>query len=364
VRPQQRRRRRHARYLAPDGAQDPSPGSARENLRRLLDHPACPMGANDGQRKFQSLGREMRRILTNRMVVFGLAASKATVLRGSRSRHMMRRQGMPVNRERWTEGTPSRVVLTPADIDKAQTFYQGLFGWEYDKPSEQHGPYVTARLNGDVVAALEPALGNDSPAPRWVTYIAADDAATVTSRITALGGSILVPPTKIASDGSMAVVADPGGAVFGLWQAEGLIGVERYNEPGALFWNEARVRDYDAGRTFYADVFNYRFTDIGGEGVELSMYTLGETAHNVGGIGPVAALGENVPPHWRTCFFVADVDAACVKAKELGGDVLAEPWPVLEATMAHLVAPGGETFLVGWRPDVHDYARASARLSS
>jgi predicted enzyme related to lactoylglutathione lyase len=271
---------------------------------------------------------------------------------------------MPVHSERWTVGTPCRVVLTPADAHKAQTFYHGLFGWDYDAPSEQHGPYVTARLNGDVVATLQPAFGTNAPAPKWTTYLAADDAASIASRITALGGSTLVPATKVGFDGIMALVADPGGAVFGLWQAEGLIGVERYNEPGTLFWNEARVRDYDAGKRFYAEIFDYRFTDIGGEGVELSMYTLGDTAHNVGGIGPVAALGKNVPPHWRTCFFVADVPAACTKAKELGGNVLTEPWSVLEATMAHLIGPGGETFLIGWRPDVHDYARARARPST
>ncbi len=39
----------------------------------------------------------------------------------------------------------------------------------------------------------------------------------------------------------MAVVQDPTGAFFSIWQAKGSIGAEIVNEPGTLCWNELRL---------------------------------------------------------------------------------------------------------------------------
>jgi hypothetical protein len=50
----------------------------------------------------------------------------------------------------------------------------------------------------------------------------------------------------------VSVRPSPTGGLFGLWQSGGHTGVDLYNEPGSLTWNEAMVGDYQAGMDFYA----------------------------------------------------------------------------------------------------------------
>ena len=97
----------------------------------------------------------------------------------------------------------------------------------------EFGGYATARLNGDAVAGIGPAQGEDAPPSAWTTYLAADDAEATAGKITAAGGQVLMPAMTIGSFGTMAVVTDPTGGVFGLWQSGDHKGVDLYNEPGS-----------------------------------------------------------------------------------------------------------------------------------
>ena len=51
----------------------------------------------------------------------------------------------------------------------------------------------------------------------WHVYFAVADADASTAKVTELGGSVVVPPFDTPI-GKMAVVADPQGAVFSLFQ--------------------------------------------------------------------------------------------------------------------------------------------------
>jgi uncharacterized protein len=94
----------------------------------------------------------------------------------------------------WPDGAPCWVDLGVADIARASAFYAGRFGWDI-----QPGP----------------------PEP---------------------GGQLFVDPFEVMDVGRMAVAADPGGAVLGIWQARAHIGVGLANEPGTLCWNENHTR--------------------------------------------------------------------------------------------------------------------------
>ena len=62
--------------------------------------------------------------------------------------------------------------------------------------------------------------------------------------------------------GRMAVAADPGGAVFGIWQARAHTGFGLANEPGSVCWNENMSRELDRNKAFYQAVFGYEYSDI------------------------------------------------------------------------------------------------------
>src|SRR5687767_792942 len=82
----------------------------------------------------------------------------------------------PMDKTRtYPSGVPCWLDIEPADLDEAERFYGGLFGWTFAnaKPPELPGYYVIAQCDGRDVAGLA------SPEPvstgAWNTYIAADD---------------------------------------------------------------------------------------------------------------------------------------------------------------------------------------------
>jgi uncharacterized protein len=61
----------------------------------------------------------------------------------------------------------------------------------------------------------------------------------------------------------MAVLMDPEGAVFCLWQARKHRGAHIVNEPGSLNFNVLNTRDPAAARRFYGAVFGWTTLDLG-----------------------------------------------------------------------------------------------------
>ncbi len=75
------------------------------------------------------------------------------------------------------------------------------------------------------------------------------------------GGSVIAEPMDVIDLGTMAVFADPSGAVFGVWQPGTFPGAGLVNEPGALSWNELNTRDVAGAKEFYGAVFGWAFED-------------------------------------------------------------------------------------------------------
>jgi predicted enzyme related to lactoylglutathione lyase len=108
--------------------------------------------------------------------------------------------------------------LVTGDIDAAHRFYGGLFGWTFEAvDTGPDGPAVEAVRNE---GTLNASLLVDAEAPaHWRPYftVASTDAAA--DQVAGLGGSVLLGPIP-TGDGSIAVVTDPQGAVFGLFEGE------------------------------------------------------------------------------------------------------------------------------------------------
>src|SRR5688572_26461211 len=134
----------------------------------------------------------------------------------------------------YAAGTPSWVELSTKDADASLAFYSGLFGWTATDATEQFGGYRTFMDDGQSVAGLNP-MGE---LPVWTTYVATDDADDSAERVRANGGTVMVEPMDVGALGRMAVFVDPGGAVFGVWQAGEHRGADKVNAPGALVWND------------------------------------------------------------------------------------------------------------------------------
>ena len=222
----------------------------------------------------------------------------------------------------WPAGTPCWVDLLTPDLARARAFYAGLFGWSIrSEPPEANG-YCIAEVDGRDVAGMAPKLDTAGLPTAWTTYFATDAADMTAGSILAAGGQLLAEPFDVLDAGRMAMAADPGGAVFGIWEARAHLGAKLAGESGALAWSQNMSRRPAGNMAFYRSVFGYTFDGAGTADPGYATVNLNGSA--VGGIGELDTghpAGE--PAHWSVYFAVTDADAAAARAAEMGGEVIA-----------------------------------------
>ena len=96
----------------------------------------------------------------------------------------------------------------------------------------------------------------------WNTYVAVASADDTAEKVGAAGGKVLQGPFDVMDAGRMAVVADPEGAVFCIWEAKENIGAKVVNEHGALNFNGLATRDAAKAEAFYGEVFGWKLLSI------------------------------------------------------------------------------------------------------
>jgi predicted enzyme related to lactoylglutathione lyase len=250
-------------------------------------------------------------------------------------------------------GTFSWVDLSTTDPDAAKGFYSDLFGWEFeDMPAGEGMTYSMARLNGDYAAALSAQMEQEREQgvpPHWSNYVTVQSAADAASRAKELGGTVLVDAFDVLDSGRMAVLQDPTGAVFSVWEPRESIGAGVVNVPGALTWNELHTGDIDSAISFYTELFGWTTEAMDtGDGPAYHVIRNGERSN--GGIMGIQA-GE--PPNWLPYFGVSSLDDSISKAESGGAQKLAGPIPMPQGKIAVLRDPQGAVFAL-WEGSMED----------
>jgi len=237
-------------------------------------------------------------------------------------------------------GTPTWIDLGIPDLDRAKSFYGAVFGWEFDTGSAESGHCTTALLDGRRVAAIAPDEGESEF--WWNVYLAVDDCDAATEAVLAAGGSVAVEPVDVMTEGRMALVVDPVGAPFGLWQARDHIGCEVVNEPNSLVRNDLVTPTAEPARAFYASVFGFGL-DRNEDLPEFDFTFLRRPdGHEVAGI---FGSPEAVRSRWATTFEVADTDAALARVVAAGGKA-GEASDMVYGRIATVTDPFGAEFSV------------------
>ncbi|HEY6064818.1 MAG TPA: VOC family protein [Thermoanaerobaculia bacterium] len=232
-----------------------------------------------------------------------------------------------VEMTRYEPGTFCWVELATSDAEAAKRFYTSLFGWTFDDRPGGGGIYTLLLRNGKEVAALygmSPQEGGIPP--HWNSYVSVEKADDAASRARELGGSVLMGPFDVMEHGRMAVVQDPAGATFSVWEPKAHIGARIVNEPGSFCWNELYTTDPRRASDFYSKLFGWtreaRHMDFGD-------YVIFEmSGRMMAGMMQVPKEWGPVPPHWLVYFAVDDCDATVAKARGLGAGVTVEPMDV------------------------------------
>ncbi|MFF1500387.1 VOC family protein [Streptomyces sp. NPDC058316] len=289
----------------------------------------------------------------------------------------------------FAQSAPCWVDVQLPDLEAGKRFYGELFGWTFRAGD---GPYADAFSGGKLVAALVAKQDGRMPTA-WGIYFATDDIVAAVARVREAGGQVIIDPVRAGRAGAVAQAADPGGAVFGLWQAGDREGFEKQNEPVSFCWTEVHTRHKDRVDAFYEEVFGFQGTDLGTSGREESGGgepgggEPGEdeaSEEEPGGAGPGAprpgaaesgrdvdfrmwspagtepgpdtavggrsvitdAFPAEMPSYFLTYFAVEDCNATAGHAVRLGGRISAPPFDIPYGRMAVLQDDQGAVFAV------------------
>jgi uncharacterized protein len=249
-------------------------------------------------------------------------------------------------RTKYTPGTFSWADVTTTDQAAAKAFYSGLFGWEAeDMPVGDGVFYSMMRLNGHDVAAISPQPQQQRDAgvpPAWNSYITVESADAAADSAKQLGATVHAPPFDVMEAGRMAVIQDPQGAFFMVWEPRQHIGAGFVNAPGALAWNELSSPDLDASAAFYGDLFGWKTEPFEGSPQRYLVVKNGDRAN-----GGIRELGDQpAPPHWLVYFGIDDIESGLARVTELGGSKMTDAIDIGIAKIGIVQDPLGATFAI------------------
>ena len=248
--------------------------------------------------------------------------------------------------DRHQPGTFCWFELATSDQDAAKEFYSNMFGWTPDdQPMGEGETYTMLKLRGRDVGALHKARPGQPTA--WGEYIAVTSADAAAEKAKSLGGNVVMPPFDVFEAGRMAVVQDPAGAFFSLWEAKLNPGVGLFAEPGAPCWSELATSDVEAAKTFYSGLFGWNLKT--GSADSPMPYTEIHAGDGppFGGMYPMPPQMQGVPPHWMPYFAVDDTDAFVTKATSNGASTIVPPTDIPDVgRFAVIRDPQGAVFAV------------------
>lgn len=243
------------------------------------------------------------------------------------------------------QGTPIwyELASNPATRAAAEKFYAQLLGWEVVDSGMEGFDYNLAKSGEEMVAGMM-AMPEDvqNMPPFWMTYFTVDDADATVAAAQKVGGSVHRPPADIPNTGRFAILADPGGAAFGILQPLPMEGEENLEDCGHdaaphCGWIELMSPDLDAAFGFYSGLMGWQKSeafDMGDAGIYQVF------SHDGKEIGGMTGIGRAGRPMWLPYFTVPGVTSAIDRIRDLGGSVAHGPVEV----------PGGAFIAVAQDP--------------
>jgi hypothetical protein len=239
--------------------------------------------------------------------------------------------------------------LGTTDQNRAKQFYSSLFAWT---PTDQSmGPdsfYTIFKLDGrDAAAAytLRTDQREHAVPPHWMIYVAVKSADETADRAKQLGATILAPPFDVFESGRMAVIQDPTGAAFSIWQAKQHPGTGVTGTDGTVCWADLNTPDAPGAAEFYEALFGW--VTKPGEHDSSGYLHIQNHGEFIGGIPSAEQRNSQAPPHWLLYFQTSNCDQSAKKAEQTGATLYVPPMTVPNVgRMSFIADPQGAAFAI------------------
>ena len=239
--------------------------------------------------------------------------------------------------------------LMTTDPEAAIGFYQKTIGWGV-MPWQQDPSYRMFMWNGVPMAGLMLLPEQELAAgarPHWLSYVGVADTDAAVIRAGALGAKTVLEPMDVPTVGRVGVLADPQGALFGVYQptqpgpdSDALI-------LGDFSWHDLATDDWKSAWEFYRAIFGWEYDsqmDMG----EAGTYWMFRRPGGSRALGGMFNRFPGTPSAgWLPYVYVKHADHAAEQAQLHGGRVTGGPMDVPGGDrIAQIVDPQGGAFAV------------------
>jgi uncharacterized protein len=116
--------------------------------------------------------------------------------------------------------------------------------------------------------------------------------------------------------------------------------------PGVPCWVDTSQPDPEAAVPFYRDLFGWEFEDVMPEGSDAKYFIARIRGRDVAAVGSIPEGAQQMAT-WNTYVWVASADETASEVRDAGGNVMMEPFDVMDAgRMAVFTDPEGAAFFV------------------
>lgn len=117
------------------------------------------------------------------------------------------------------DGTLCWADLNTPDPAQAEKFYSSLLGWKLEKSEHDSSGYLHIKNGEQYIGGVPPAKHRPVGPAHWLPYFKVSNCDTSAAKARQAGAKFHLEPMTMEGVGRFAVVADPQGAVFAIFQS-------------------------------------------------------------------------------------------------------------------------------------------------
>jgi len=235
--------------------------------------------------------------------------------------------------------------LSVYDLRVTMDFYSKVFGWSFHKTKDMsmEEDYHVAYIDNTPVSAIftMPAYLQKLNLPSfWMSYIQVKNIDEVVKKAKAHENVIIeVKPTQFDEKSQIALIRDPSGAGFTIYEGENLNG--RFSSGhGKMIWNVHHVNDINLVKDFYSDVFGWSFESTANS---FENYLIKNASNNnVGSLEVISPEVKGDYQYWMPIFEIHNQDSFFDNLIKLEGKVIMS----LDDSRTMCQDPQGGSFIV------------------